>query len=66
MPVLTGTKISHSNGQTETGAETEYTTLIHRASSQKKKKNIHRSKYYKMLSEAELKDMILAHLLCSV
>jgi hypothetical protein len=24
---LTGTEISHSNGQTETGAETEYTTL---------------------------------------
>ena len=28
MPILTGIKISHSNGQTETGAETEYTTLI--------------------------------------
>jgi hypothetical protein len=28
MPVLTGTEIFHSNGQTETGAETEYTTLL--------------------------------------
>ena len=28
MPVLTGTEISHSNGQIETGAETEYTTLL--------------------------------------
>jgi hypothetical protein len=28
MPVLTGIEISHSNGQTETGAKTEYTTLL--------------------------------------
>ena len=27
MPVLTGTEIYHSNGQTKTGAETVYTTL---------------------------------------
>ena len=28
MPVLTGTEIFHSNGQTETATETEYTTMF--------------------------------------
>ena len=28
MPVLTGTEIFYSNGQTETGAETKYTILL--------------------------------------
>ena len=29
MPILTGTHIFHSNDQTETGAETVFTTLVH-------------------------------------
>ena len=45
MPKRTGTEIFHSNGQTETGAETEYITLPNSSTnvslnslSQKKKK----------------------------